>query len=100
MGLLDGFKKVVGAVDTEQSLVQENAKVLAQYADRVKEINQLEEAYEKLSDEELKYLPFICLQLSPRVGLRLCSSRRSCGDLLDKVTSQLWMPSWSKLSPW
>ena len=56
MGLLDGFKKVVGAVDSEQSLVQENAKILSQYSERVQAINALEQPLERLSDDELRYI--------------------------------------------
>ena len=93
MGLLDGFKKVVGAVDSEQSLVQENSKILSQYSDRVQAINALEQPLEKLSDDELKYrlrsdTSFLMNFAFP--GPRLLSFKRNFASRLEVVTKQHW----------
>lgn len=54
MGLLDGFKKIVGVADPEKALIVDNTKILNSYLDKVKQINALEEAYEKLTNEQLR----------------------------------------------
>eukprot|EP01031_Cornospumella_fuschlensis_P042587 gene42587-52036_t len=50
MGLLDGFKKM----DFNQALAVENDKTMKVYLQNVEKINALEEAFEKLSDDELR----------------------------------------------
>ena len=54
MGLLDGLKKIVGGQDPVEALAQDNEKTLATYRSKVEQINALEDAYEKLSDEQLR----------------------------------------------
>jgi hypothetical protein len=56
MGLLDGFKKIVGVQDIQQQLTQDNNKILQQYLDKVKEINGLEDKYEKMTNEQLRWI--------------------------------------------
>lgn len=55
MGLLNNFRKIVGGGDPTESLVQENDKQLSVYLQSVEKINALEEEYERLSDDELRY---------------------------------------------
>jgi SecA DEAD-like domain len=54
MGLLDGLKKIVTGQDPVELLAQENEQTLAAYRTKVEKINGLEDAYEKLSDEQLR----------------------------------------------
>jgi hypothetical protein len=54
MGLLDGLKKIVTGQDPVELLAQENEQTLATYRTKVEKINGLEDAYEKLSDEQLR----------------------------------------------
>jgi preprotein translocase subunit SecA len=63
MGLLDGLKKAMtsagvasGAIDTSMNgpPEMENAALIKQYEERVVRINAMEDAFEKLSDEELR----------------------------------------------
>ena len=54
MGLFDGLKKIVGATDPAESLALENDNQLKAYTEVVKKINDLEDAYEKLSNEQLR----------------------------------------------
>eukprot|EP00981_Chlorochromonas_danica_P011634 scaffold4165_cov194-Ochromonas_danica.AAC.6 len=55
MGLLENFRKIVGGGDPTESLIQENDKQLSVYLQSVEKINALEEEYERLSDDELRY---------------------------------------------
>lgn len=54
MGLLDGFKKMVGATDPSELLAFENDKQLKIYMQNVDKINALEEDFEKLSNDQLR----------------------------------------------
>ena len=54
MGLLDGLKKIVGAQDPVEAMLQDNEKTLKSYQANVEAINKLEDEYEKLSNEQLR----------------------------------------------
>lgn len=54
MGLLDGLKKVVGVKDTAEALLSENDNKIKAYLQTVEKINALEDAYEKLSNDDLR----------------------------------------------
>ena len=54
MGLLDGLKKIVGAQDPMEAMVQDNEKTLKSYQANVDAINKLEDEFEKLSNEQLR----------------------------------------------
>jgi preprotein translocase subunit SecA len=53
MGVIDGFKKLVGPSDSAAILENENDKVIKEYMERVEEVNALEDGLEKISDEGL-----------------------------------------------
>ena len=54
MGLLDGLKKIVGAQDPVEAMLQDNEKTLKSYQANVDAINKLEDEFEKLSNEQLR----------------------------------------------
>eukprot|EP01041_Mallomonas_annulata_P006005 gene6005-12107_t len=54
MGLFDGLKKIVGVTDTTEALVMENENTLKDYMKIVTKINNLEDSFEKLSNDELQ----------------------------------------------
>ena len=53
MGLLDGIKRIVGNSDRSEVLSTENDKKMIVYMKNVEKINELEEHFEKFSDEKL-----------------------------------------------
>ena len=53
MGIIDGFKKLVGASSPQEALAQENDKQIKSYLNIVDKINALEPEYEALSNEQL-----------------------------------------------
>ena len=54
MGILDSIKSIVGAADASEALVAENDKQIKIYMERVDKINALEDAYERMSQDDLK----------------------------------------------
>lgn len=51
--LMDGIKSMVGGKDPREILIEENDKQLTVYMKQVAQINELEDEYEKLSNEQL-----------------------------------------------
>jgi hypothetical protein len=54
MGVLDDIKKIVAGGDPNEVLAAENDSQVKKYMQVVEQINDLEEQYENLSDDELK----------------------------------------------
>ena len=54
MGVLDDIKKIVAGGDPNEVLAAENDSQVKKYMQVVEQINDLEEPYENLSDDELK----------------------------------------------